>query len=1528
MSDSTDHGALMKRALQEIKSLRSELAEARASQREPIAIVGMACRFPGANSPEEFWKLLASGTDAITEVPRSRWNIDDVFDADPDAPGKMYTRYGGFLDGIDQFDAQFFGVSPLDAMNMDPQQRLLLEVAWEALENAGQVPGEIAKTGVYVGSFMDDYLQLNFQSAHPRDIDAYNTLGLLRGLAAGRLAYALDLHGPAMQLDTACSSSLLAAHLACQALRNRECDLALAGGVNLILVPEVTIGLCRMKAIAADGRCKSFDARADGYVRGEGCGIVVLRRLSDALAAGDAIYAVIRGSAVNHDGRSNGLTAPNGTAQKTVIRDALADAGVEPSAIQFVEAHGTGTSLGDPIEAIALGEVLCQERSEEERLLVGSVKSNFGHLESAAGAAALMKVALSLHHGAIPPSLHFEEPNPHIPWERLPIAVPTTLEEWRDGKHVAGISSFGMSGTNVHIIVEQAPPASPHASDGFHALTLSAQSPEALRALARKYVAFLDGADDDLLRDLCCTSNQARRHFDHRLAVVADSVKDLAAKLSEPRFEAKREGRRRPRIAFVFAGNGSAIADVSDALYRQAPAFREAMDACNAILKSLQTSTATALFAFEYALARLWMSWGIVPDAVLGEGAGEFAAACVAGVLWLEDALSLIASGGQLSEDAKIMLHPPNVTFVSTVTGDVASKELAQVAYWQNHDRGGRFVEGMRKLRELDHRIVIEIGANATLTALARQVDDVTVLPSVHDDRGAMQQLLESLAVLYENGFNPDWIAVEGKAAKVALPVYPFQRQSFWVPCRTKQRAERADRFHFEWPLRADSELKDHRLQNGPIIVPAAMYVAMLLESAPNAAGVRGVTFTRPLAFTADEERTLHLVLTPRGDFTFASQTHADGPWMEHATGSIEQAPHLAPPIAFEELAARHGSEQTPDGVDAGFAIGPSFQWTESVRRGQDEVLCRMRSADRFSPGLIDSCLRTLALCIPETSRTAGEIHVPFRIESVRFYGAPKSSAVLWCHARVSEGAADRIAGDIRLFDESGAVLMEVRGLETRSVPISHLGGDSVHGESLLEVEWTPASSEDRVGVRSDDVVFHGEGVDVGPRLLDLLETIDERARLWLITRNTQAALPGDLIDPTHSWIWGLGRTLAVERPGLRCIRVDLDATSTLTLIPAGEDQVALRDGIAYVPRLVPKSLQVASNAPLFRANETYLLTGAFGALGSRVARWMVDEGARNLVLVGRKSADVADLEARGAHVRTFAVDVADAEAVTRLFETIGPVKGILHAAGVLDDALLLDLTWERFERVFAPKVRGTRNLHTQSLAHDLDFFVCFSSIAAMIGSSGQANYAAANSFMDALMHHRRSLGLPGLSINWSAWGESGMAAAMNDRLHAMGIEPIDPAAGLELLGRLMRSDATQIGVFPADWSKLLPAIFTEAPRMFENLVAARAEEKPGAMALLQRTSPEERRKGLALHIRERIVSVMGRDPFPDHDVSAEDISFFELGMDSLMSLDLRNRLQSDLDLTLPSTVAFEYPTIPHLVDYLIASVPELNATS
>ncbi len=445
----------LEEALREIEQLRAQLgasAEADASP-EPIAIIGMGCRFPGGvHTPEAFWELLCRGGEALGDIPASRWDVDRYYDPEMSVPGKMYVRQGSFLDEIDQFDPRFFGMSPREAASLDPQQRLLLEVSWEALEHAGIASDKLkgSQTGIFVGQYWDDYSMQRIYANELTEIDRYAQLSGLRGLSAGRIAHVLDVNGPTMQVDTACSSASLAVHLACQSLRNRESDLALAGGVSLILAPEHLIGICQMKALSPDGRCKTFDAKADGFGQGEGCGIVALKRLSDATRDGDRILALVRGSAVNHDGHSRTVTTPSGPAQRAMLQQALDDAGVDPHALDYIEAHGTGTPLGDPIEVMAIARVLCQAR--QHPLYIGSVKTNVGHLDAAAGVAGLMKVVLSLQHGAIPPQLHYSEPNPRIPWDDWPIRVPTELIPWHSANKMAGVSAFGMSGTNVHLI--------------------------------------------------------------------------------------------------------------------------------------------------------------------------------------------------------------------------------------------------------------------------------------------------------------------------------------------------------------------------------------------------------------------------------------------------------------------------------------------------------------------------------------------------------------------------------------------------------------------------------------------------------------------------------------------------------------------------------------------------------------------------------------------------------------------------------------------------------------------------------------------------------------------------------------------------------------------------------------------------------------------------------------------------------------------------------------------------------------------
>ncbi len=656
----TDRRALLAQALRAVEEMKAKVQAADSAAHEPIAIVGAGCRFPGgANSPDAYWHLLLDETDAVVEVPRSRWQVE--------ATDRAAHWYAGLLtEGLDQFDPRFFRLSAREAATLDPQQRLLLEVAWEALENAGQCPDQLvgSRTGVFIGITTKDYAELIHDYADSR-LDVYTATGNAHNAAAGRLSYFLGLQGPSMAVDTACSSSLVAIHLACQSLRSRECGMALAGGVNALLVPDPFICFSNWGMMAPDGRCKAFDARANGFVRSEGCGVIVLKRLSDAIASRDQVLAVIRGSAVNQDGRSSGLTVPNGLAQEAVIRQALANARVEPREISYVETHGTGTSLGDPIEAHALAAVLGPSRSTSNPLVIGSVKTNIGHLESASGIAGLLKVALSLRHRYLPAHLHFERWNPDIHMD-VPVEVPTHGRPWGDGqKLLAGVSSFGFSGTNAHVILEEAPAPQPRAEQParpLHLLALSAHTESALQTLTQNYSALLEHATEPL-PDICFTANAGRSHFGHR-AVFFPSH----AALENP-FARGVCGRDPIKPVFLFTGQGSQYPGMGRELYDTQPVFRAALEECARLLDPLrdhplldvlygsasslldQTAyTQPALFALEYALAQLWISWGIQPAAVLGHSVGEYAAACISGACSLSDGLQLIAERAALMQ--------------------------------------------------------------------------------------------------------------------------------------------------------------------------------------------------------------------------------------------------------------------------------------------------------------------------------------------------------------------------------------------------------------------------------------------------------------------------------------------------------------------------------------------------------------------------------------------------------------------------------------------------------------------------------------------------------------------------------------------------------------------------------------------------------------------------------------------------------------------------------------------------------------
>jgi acyl transferase domain-containing protein/thioesterase domain-containing protein/NAD(P)-dependent dehydrogenase (short-subunit alcohol dehydrogenase family)/acyl carrier protein len=747
-------------------------------------------------------------------MPRERWPEDAL-----GAP--MARPSAGLLDDVERFDASFFNIPPREAAAMDPQHRLLLEVAWEALEDAAIVPERLAgsKTGVFVGIASHDYLE-----GIPRDARIDNPLvgtGNAVYLAAGRLAHTFGLRGPTLSINTACSSALVAIHLACQSLRRRESDCALAGGVNVILSPDVTRQLAALNILSQSGRCRTFDARADGYVRAEGCGVVVLKRLSDAQRDRDRIWALIRGSAVGHNGRAASLTAPSVQAQASVLRAALEDARVSPAQVGYVEVHSNGSPLGDPVELDALKEVLGQPRPDGSQCVLGSVKTNLGHAEAASGMASLTKAVLVLNHDVVPRNLHFERLNPHASLEGSPFVIPTSEVAWGRGSapRIAGVSATGLGGTNAHVVLEapRPPPGGdekPHRP--CHLLVLSARSAEALRDQAVRLIDHLAAHPEQRLGDVCHTAGAGRSHFEHRLALVASSreqvLEDLAAFLAGEQSSAfvrgsVARGIVRPKVAFVFAGDAAQLAKLDRSLQERLPVLQEAIAECDAAARSVlgrsESPMAASgggrgeldLFALQYALARLWRSWGITPSAVAGEGVGEYVAACVAGLFRLEDAISLVTArrspaelGAALS---RIHLTTPRIPFVS---GANPGDPPTTVGYWKNRSSASTPTKGAAaELARRGFAALLLVGPpQASLQAASAA--ETQLLPSLQQSRPDWDALLSSLGQLYARGLEVDWNELDKPFSlqRIAMPAYPFQRERRWLDAAPERGSARA----------------------------------------------------------------------------------------------------------------------------------------------------------------------------------------------------------------------------------------------------------------------------------------------------------------------------------------------------------------------------------------------------------------------------------------------------------------------------------------------------------------------------------------------------------------------------------------------------------------------------------------------------------------------------------------------------------------------------------------------------------------
>jgi epothilone polyketide synthase D len=1460
------------RILSLLRDARQQLELERNRRAEPIAIVGMGCRFPGAvQDLASFWRLLREGVDASDEVPADRWDASAFYDPNPDAPGKAYTRRGSFLTHVDEFDAEFFGISPREALAMDPQQRLLLEVVWEALEDAGIIPARLrgSATGVWVGLCLDDYARRTLSSGDARDIDAYNTLGNTRSIAAGRISYVLDLHGPTLQLDTACSSSLVAIHQACQSLRARECDLALVAGVNLMLAPEPTIALCKLRALSADGRCKTFDAAADGYGRGEGCGVVVLERTGDARAAGRRIHALIRGSASNHDGHSNGLTAPSGMAQEAVIRAALANGGVEAASVSYVEAHGTGTLLGDPIEALALQRVYGSERAPSTPLYLGSVKTNFGHLEGAAGVAGLIKVALSLAQGAIPAHLHVREPNPKIPWAELAIQLTSSQLPWprTDVARRAGVSSFGISGTNAHVVLEEAPVEEASASATVRVaelVVLSARTPAALAQAAGKLREHLLERTDIALGDLAHSLIRTRSLFEHRLCLSVPSRPALLEALAAAATGSAPPGvrasalRAADPLAWLFTGQGAQRLGMGRQLSEQWPAFREALNEVCSWLDPLlelpvrevmwaepgspgaalldQTGyTQPALFAFEWALAALWRSWGVEPELLLGHSIGQLTAAAVAGVFSLESAAQLVAARARLMQAL-----PAGGAMISlTASEEVVREALSDVT------------EAVSVAAVNAPASVVISGKEADVLGVARRLEAqgvpskrLSVSHAFHSP--LMEPMLEAFQRIAES--------VSYQPARIPL-----------VSDTTGQLA-------------------------GPEISTARYWVRHVRDEIRFAAGVQTLAAAGAGAFLELGPRPTLIGLVPA--------CLPDRPALLLSSLRPPRSESEALLAALGDWLTRGGSVDWRGVFPAGgrHVTLPSYAW----QRQRYWIEAQARPA----PG----------------TRNAAAEPLPFYAvawQPEELPAAPSARSGRWAVMGFEGQPADPavVAG------------LQGAGAQVDVVSLQTLAGSSAEQVLCL---WEPASDAASAQLLAER----------GLAVLQLVSARARPARLWWVTRGAVAVAPNDLVLPAPATLWGLGRSALQERPELRCSLIDHDAQLPLAQLLlrelAGADaetQVAWRSGRRHVARLAraPAASASAGLASAIRMDGTILISGGLGALGLAIAGSFAQRGARHLLLTGRRGLNtpgateaVAALKHSGARVSVASIDVADRASLARALSELpaaAPLRAVVHAAGIVDDALLSEQTPERLARVFAPKVTGAWNLHELTERHELEAFVLFSSLAGTLGSAGQANYAAANAYLDALAQYRRGRGLPAVSLAWGPWSGSGMAAELEPKARArfarQGIQLISPERGVQLFHAALQQRAPQLVVAPLDLVALAGAWGAAAPPIWRQLLprpergsASSVEELPADEAL--------RSAAITRIVREEVARILS---LPSAADLSADQPLQELGFDSLMAVELRSALERRLGVPLPAALSFTAATADSLATQLVSQV-------
>ncbi|MEZ0095634.1 acyl transferase domain-containing protein/D-arabinose 1-dehydrogenase-like Zn-dependent alcohol dehydrogenase/acyl carrier protein/thioesterase domain-containing protein [Streptacidiphilus sp. EB129] len=1524
-----------------------EPAPVPASSDEPIAIIGMSCRFPGGvETPDELWDLVAAGGDAISPFPSNRgWDLETLYDPDPDHPGTCYAQGGGFLHDAGAFDPAFFGISPREALSMDPQHRLLLETAWEAAEHAGIDPHALrgSQTGVFAGITYQDYVGLLMLAKESAEglIGSGNSFSVL----SGRIAYTLGLEGPAVSVDTACSSSLVALHWAIQSLRSGDCRLALAGGVTVMSTPVSLIDYSRQRALAPDGRCKPFSDAADGASWAEGAGMLMLERLSDAQRNGHRVLAVVRGSAVNQDGASNGMTAPNGPAQQRVIRAALASAGLAAADVDAVEAHGTGTSLGDPIEAQALLATYGQDREAERPLWLGSVKSNIGHPQAAAGVAGVIKMVQALRHGMLPKTLHVTQPSTHVDWSAGAVELLTEARVWPevDRPRRAGVSAFGVSGTNAHVILEQAPEAEAYVEVAVSPLTvvpwvLSGRTEEALRSAAGRLGESV--ADVDPV-DVGFSLASGRAALEHRAVVLGGGREELLAGLGDL---AVRGVVRSGRSAVLFTGQGAQWAGMGRELYGAFPVFAAALDeVCAEFGSGLREVmfggvgldetgwTQPALFAFEVAAYRLVESWGVEADYLLGHSIGELAAAYVAGVWSLSDACRVVAARGRLMQ---ALPAGGAMVAVEASEDEVLPRLTDGVSIAAVNGPTSVVVSG-------DEDEVDRIAAH--FTGAGRRTRRLRVSHAFHSSR--MDAMLDDFrAVLEGVEFSRPRIGVVSNVTGRLATAEELMSPAYWV-----SQVRRAVRF-------ADGvgELVERGVTRFVEVGPDGVLTALAAELAEGTV-VALARRDREAERTVLEALGRLYVSGARVDWvavigggrqvdlpTYAFQHQRYWPTIELPGSAGGVVPTGAMDAEFWDAVSRGDLTALTEALGTEEAtLSPLLPALASWHRrlNDDSVLDGWRYQVRWRP-LTEG--RSQELSGTWLVATGPDVT---GVEPLLAGLAAQRAALVPFDA--SSGDRAQLAAQLRLQRDSLTANGDAEGVNAGAEAGTGIAG-------VLSLLALDAPADDRDGLPP--------ALARTVALTQALADADVDAPLWCLTRGAVSIGASDPVrDVVQAGVWGFGRAAALEYPqrwgGLVDLpeQLDLRAVARVAAALGGvgddgrtEDQIAVRAAGSYTRRLThaaPTTAADRTSGARWQPRGSALVTGGTGALGGHIARWLARSGAAHLVLVSRRGAASpgagelrAELEQLGARVTFAACDMGDRNAVAALLDSVPDLRTVVHAAGVPQSAMLAGMASAEAAAVYAAKAAGAVHLDELLRERDrdragdggstLDAFVLFSSISAVWGSGGQAAYGAANAVLEGIAQRRRADGLPGTSVAWGPWAGGGMVTAeegTEEFLARRGLRLLAPESAIAALQRSLDLGETAITVADMDWARFAPG-FTgsrPSPLLGELPEVAALEETgdPAAAAAgdtlrsrLGALPVTERAAQLLELVRGEAATALGHS---GADAVAPERAFRDLGFDSLTAIDLRNRLTAATGLRLPATLLFDFPTAEELAAHL-----------